>query len=128
MLAKIAAYYAAKGPKRWALWMYISLGVLAAGTVFYFWYSKKKREIAKLKLEAAKASIDAENARYAMVLTSDEAELDRLREQSNEYQHQAAQLRTQIATEEQQVAKRLKAITELKSWEDIDKYNKQGRS
>lgn len=125
--AKIQDYFSSRGPRRWVLWLYISLSVLAAGVVFYFWYAAKQRQIAKLKTAAVKAAVKAENIRYRMGLDRDVAELKYLASQANEWQHTADNIRSEIAKHEKEVHKQLTKITELKSWKELDVYNKQGR-
>ena len=127
MNTRINDYLSSKGPRRWGLWLYISLSVLAAGIVFYFWYAAKQRQITKLKTAAVRAAVKAENVRYSMSVDRDVAELKYLASQANEWQHTADRLRSEIAKHEKEVTVQLTKVAELKSWKELDIYNKQGR-
>lgn len=128
MIEKINEYKTAKGPRKWLLWVSITLTVIAMSVGFYFWHKAKTRQIIKLKAEAAKAAIKAEDTRIEILNTNDKTAIKELAAKANEWQHLADRIRGEAAVHEKEVSEKLRQLSGLKTWIELDKYNKQGRS
>lgn len=127
MINKILAYQVATGPKKWILWLTISISVLLAIAAIYWAIKRREKQIAKLRTEAELAAQQAEQVRYNMIRENDKNRLLELAAEANEMQHLADTKRQEIAKNEKDLAAELKQVEALKSWNDLDKYNRQGR-
>jgi len=128
MLSKIYAYYTSKGPKRWVLWAYISIGMLLMSLSFAVWRMKKNKELAQLRAKALQTDLQISKVRLDMSNAADMQVVTALAAKAKELRRTASNLRADIITNELLVADKLKHLQELKTWADLDTHNKQGRS
>lgn len=127
MIPAVDKYHAAKGPKKWVLWVSVSVVVFLTLIALYLSIRRRQKEIAALRTQAEMASLKAEQNRFEMSRAKDDQQLQELVNQTNELQHSADLKRREISKNEKDLAAELKQVEALKSWKDLDAYNRRGR-
>lgn len=128
MISNILKYHGAKGPKKWILWLLISVGVLVATLAIYIRLNKRKHEIVKLHKEADLMNLKVEQVRFDMIHEKNAVKLADLLIQAQELQKAAVAKSAEIAENEKAFEAEFKQVKALESWKDLDAYNQKSRS
>lgn len=124
----ILKYHAATGPKKWILWLVLSITVFIALVALYMKLNKRQEELKKLRTEAELTAQKAEQTRYDIMREKDSSKLVGLLDQANALQKTADTKYAEIAKSEKEFEAEYKQVKALESWRDLDAYNKKSRS
>jgi predicted transposase YdaD len=124
----ILKYHASTGPKKWILWIVVSITVFIAVFALYMKLNKRRQEIEKMHNEADLAAQKAEQVRADILREKDQSKLVGLLDQAHELQKTADAKRNEIAKSEKEFEADLKQVKALESWKDLDAYNQKSRS
>jgi hypothetical protein len=127
MSFNISKYHAALGPKKWVLWLFLSLTVGITILVVYYKTVQRGKLIGKLRTEADLASLKAEKVRYDLLRAAGTEKVAVLLDEACALQTQSHARETQIKLLEKANDAELKKIQALKSWRDLDEYNRRSR-
>jgi hypothetical protein len=128
MTPKILNYHAASGPKKWILWLVVSVAAFVACFALYVRLSKRKDQLAKLHNEVDLAGVKAEQVRFDMLHEKNAAKLADLLKQAHALQRIADAKNAEIAKNEKEFEAEYKQVKALESWKDLDAYNQKSRS
>ncbi len=127
MTDKVVKFHSSKGPKKWLLWVGISLSVLITGFVLYWRIYKKQQQITKLRTEAELAKADAARKQFEMKHAESTEKFQQLVAEANALSTLAETKRQDILKADKEIESDLAQIKALKAWKDLDAYNKQQR-
>jgi hypothetical protein len=128
MISNILKYHAAKGPKKWVLWLVVSIAALIAIVALYIRMNRRQQLITKLRNDADSASQKAEQLRFKIVHEQDAVKLNEMVAQAQVLQDTANAKRAEIAKNAKEFAAEYKQVKALESWKDLDAYNQKSRS
>lgn len=128
MTPNILKYHAASGPKKWILWVVLSVTVLITIAAMYLRLSKRQQELKKLHIEADLAALKADQTRADILREKDSSKLVELLDQAHTLQKTADAKRAEIAQSQRVFTEEYKQVKALESWRDLDAYNKKSRS
>jgi len=128
MISNILKYHASSGPKKWILWIVISVAVLAAVIALYLKLNKRQQDIKRLRIEADLAEQHAKNIRFDILREQDSTKLIGLADKARAFQVVADTKRAEITQNEKEFEAEYKQVKALESWKDLDAYNKKSRS
>lgn len=124
----IVKYHAATGPKKWILWIVVSVTAFIALVALYMKLNKRQEDLKKLRTEAELAAKKVEQVRYDIMREKDSSKLVGLLDQAHVLQKTADDKRAEIAKNEKEFEAEYKQVKALESWRDLDAYNKKSRS
>jgi len=126
--SSILKYHASTGPKKWILWIVVSITVFIAVFALYIKLNKRHDELKKLRTEADLAAQKADQVRADILREKDQSKLVGLLDQAHELQKTADAKRDEIAKSEKEFEAEYKQVKALESWKDLDAYNQKSRS
>jgi hypothetical protein len=123
----VVKYHFTTGPKKWVLYVTVSISVLLALIGLYLSIRRRQKTIETLRNESEEAAQKAAQIRYDMQRNNDNQQLIALVDKTNELQRTADLKRQEISKNERDLASELKQVKALKSWKDLDAYSRLGR-
>jgi hypothetical protein len=123
----IGNYHKATGPKRWALWLVLS--VLAFVFMFYYYWraSRSYKELARVRSEFELKTIALEDARYKIQVAGKENDLKDLIKEYDDISKDIRQQNLIVNKATEKVKAAIQDMGMLKTWDDLDAYNQRGR-
>lgn len=125
---KIFEYHSASGFKKWWLWLLVGLGVLATIIFFYMNRQARLKEIASTYTEIDKLKLESDLVARKINRERDELEIAKLRDEYDELDRSIKIKERTAQSKLKELDKDLEDIKALKSWADLDEYNKSSRS
>jgi acyl-CoA synthetase (NDP forming) len=126
-MTNLQKYSISKKWKRWLLWLPLSLAVLFSLLILYWKYRKKNKELTGLRTEAEIKRTQLAHLQHKLDTEEDKVVLERLKTEFNETAHAVDLIQRTIVKTEADAQAALKQIEALKTWDDLDKYNRSGR-
>lgn len=124
----IVKYHASTGPKKWILWVVLSVTVFIAIVALYMKLQKRQEELKKLRTAAELTDQKAEQLRFDVMREKDATKLAGMLTQAEALHKEAEAKREEIAWNEKAFQAEYKQVKVLESWRDLDAYNKKSRS
>lgn len=128
MISNILKYHAAKGPKKWVLWVVISLVASVTLLALYMRLNKRQAELRKLRINAELTDQKSEQLRFDVMREKDTVKLADMLRQAQILQKAAEAQRAEIVKNEKEFNAEYKQVKALESWKDLDAYNRKSRS
>jgi len=126
--SSILKYHASTGPKKWILWIVLSVAVFIALVALYMKLQKRQEELKKLRTAAELTDQKAEQLRFDVMREKDATKLTEMLTQAEALHKEAAAKREEIAWNEKAFQAEYKQVKALESWKDLDAYNQKSRS
>jgi len=128
MISNILKYHAAKGPKKWILWLVISIASFIAIFAIYKRLKVRGKELEKLHAEVDEADRKTAQIQYEVMREKSSNKIAALLLEAQKLKTLAEAKRVEIAKNDKEFDADLKQVKALESWKDLDAYNEKSRS
>jgi len=128
MISNILKYHAAKGPKKWILWLVISIASFIAIFAIYKRLKVRGKELEKLHAEVDEADRKTAQIQYEVMREKSSDKIAALLLEAQKLKALAEAKRAEIAKNDKEFDTDLKQVKALESWKDLDAYNEKSRS
>ena len=128
MISNILKYHAAKGPKKWILWLVISIASFIAIFAIYKRLKVRGKELEKLHAEVDEADRKTAQIQYEVMREKSSDKIAALLLEAQKLKALAEAKRAEITKNDKEFDTDLKQVKALESWKDLDAYNEKSRS